>query len=203
MIGGFMVQPVETCDLLVTNGYVVTVDGKRQVFERGAVAITGRRIAAVGSAREIAGQFRAKRVIDAGGGTIHPGFIDAHNHIVHTTCRGILDLPEKFPPKVSFADWKADVTSEDEHSGTQLSCLEMLRHGFTMFIEPGTAFDTDAVAEAVESVGVRGLLAGCYIWDQIDIMKHLGPLDSRNLYDRAPARLDRCLDQLGSELHRN
>jgi cytosine/adenosine deaminase-related metal-dependent hydrolase len=79
----------------------------------------------------------------------------------------------------------------------------MLRHGFTMFIEPGTAFDNDAVAEAAQSVGVRGLLAGCYIWDQIEIMRHLGPLDSRNLYDRAPARLDRCLDHLGSELHRN
>jgi 5-methylthioadenosine/S-adenosylhomocysteine deaminase len=198
-----MAQPAETCDLLVTNGYVVTVDEKRRVFEQGAVAIRGRRIAAVGPAGEIAGRFRAKRVIDAGGGTIHPGFIDAHNHIVHTTCRGILDLPEKFPPKVSFADWKADVTAEDEHAGTQLSCLEMLRHGFTMFIEPGTAFDNDAVAEAAESVGVRGLLAGCYIWDQIEIMRHLGSLDSRNLYDRAPARLDRCLDQLGSELHRN
>lgn len=191
------------CDLIVTNGYVVTVDQKRRVFESGAVAITGRRIVAVGNASEIADAWRAQRVFDARGGIIHPGFIDAHNHIVHTTCRGILDLPQKYPTKVSFADWKADVTSEDEHAGTQLSCLELLRHGFTMFIEPGTAFDNDAVAEAAESIGVRGLLAGCYIWDQIEIMRTLGPLDSRNLYDRAPAKLDRCLEQLGSELHRN
>jgi 5-methylthioadenosine/S-adenosylhomocysteine deaminase len=191
------------CDILVTNGCVVTLDRDRHVFDRGAVAIANCRIAEVGPAAEIARTWRSKRTLDARGGTIHPGFIDAHNHIVHTTCRGILDRSGSSTPAVSFADWKADVTSKDEHVATQLSCLEMLRQGFTMFIEPGTAFDNDAVAHASESIGVRALLAGCYIWDQIEIMRHLGPLESRSLYERAPPRLERCLDQLGSELHRN
>jgi 5-methylthioadenosine/S-adenosylhomocysteine deaminase len=190
------------CDTIVTNGFVVTVDRERRVLEHGAVAIDGRRIAAVGPADEVAKAWKAKAVIDARGGTVHPGFIDAHNHIVHTTCRGILDRYNA-SNKVSFADWKADVTSEDEHVATQFSCLELLRHGFTLFIEPGTAFDNDAVAEAVESMGMRALLAGCYIWDQVDIMKHLGSLDSQTLYNRAPPKLDRCLVQLGSELLRN
>jgi cytosine/adenosine deaminase-related metal-dependent hydrolase len=191
------------CDILVSNGYVVTLDAERRVFERGAVAITDRRIVAVGPAEDIARLYRAQRILDARGGTIHPGFIDAHNHVVHTTCRGILDLPHRSQANVSFADWKADVTSEDEHVATQLSCLEMLRHGFTMFIEPGTAFDNDAIAAAAESIGVRGMLAGCYLWDQIEVMRHLGSLESRSLYERAPPTLERCLDQLGSELHRN
>ena len=191
------------CDIVVSNGYIVTLDVERRVFEHGAVAITDRRIVAVGPADDIARLYRAQRTLDARGGTIHPGFIDAHNHIVHTTCRGILDLPGRSRGNVSFADWKADVTSEEEHVATQLSCLEMLRHGFTMFIEPGTAFDNDAVAEGAESIGVRGMLAGCYLWDQVEIMRHLGSLDSRSLYDRAPPTLERCLDQLGSELHRN
>jgi 5-methylthioadenosine/S-adenosylhomocysteine deaminase len=39
--------------------------------------------------------------------------------------------------------------------------------------------------------------------DQIEIMRHLGPLESRSLYERAPPKLERCLDQLGSELRRN
>ena len=191
------------CDMLITNGYVVTIDGQRRIFERGAVAIADRRIVAVGPAAEVASAWRAQRVLDARGGTIHPGFIDAHNHIVHTTCRGILDQPQRSAGSVTFADWKADVTSEDEHVATQLSCLEMLRHGFTMFVEPGTAFDNDAVAEAADGIGVRGMLAGCYLWDQICIMRHLGSLESRSLYERAPPKLERCLDRLGSELHRN
>jgi 5-methylthioadenosine/S-adenosylhomocysteine deaminase len=190
------------CDIIVTNGFVLTVDGQRNVFECGAVAIAGRRIVAAGPAAEVAGAWRAQRVLDARGGIVHPGFIDAHNHIVHTTCRGILDQSRQ-PANVSFADWKADVTSEDEYVATQFSCLELLKHGFTMFVEPGTAFDNDAVAEAAESVGTRAMLAGCYIWDQIEIMRYLGPLQSNSLYDRAPPKLERCLDELGSELHRN
>ena len=191
------------CDILLINGYVVTLDAERRVFERGAVAITDRKIVAVGPSETIAGAHRAQRVLDARGGTIHPGFIDAHNHVVHTTCRGILDQPQRSGVNVSFADWKADVTSEDEHVATQLSCLEMLRHGFTMFVEPGTIFDNDAVAAAAESIGIRAMVAGCYLWDQIEVMRHLGSLESRSLYDRAPPTLERCLDQLGSELHRN
>jgi cytosine/adenosine deaminase-related metal-dependent hydrolase len=192
----------ERCgDILITNGCVVTVDAQRRIFENGAVAIADRRIAAVGPTDQVASIWRAKCLLDVGGATIHPGFIDAHNHIVHTTCRGIFD--QTSAANVSFADWKADVTPDDEHVATQLSSLEMLRHGFTMFVEPGTAFDTNAVAAAAESVGVRGMLAGCYIWDQVDIMRYLGSLESRSLYDRMPAKLERCLAQLGSELYRN
>jgi len=191
------------CDILVTNGFVVTVDRERRTLERGAVAISGRRIVAVGPAADLAEAWRARDVLDARGGTIHPGFIDAHNHVVHTTCRGLLDQPGGFANGVCFADWKADVTSDDEYVATQLACLEMLRQGFTMFVEPGTAFDTAAVAAAAESIGVRGMLAGCYIWDQIEVMRQFGPLDSAALYNRVPPKLERCLDRLGSELHRN
>ena len=38
-------QPT-SCDIMVRNGYVVTMDGSRRIFAPGAVAIIGRRIAA-------------------------------------------------------------------------------------------------------------------------------------------------------------
>ena len=37
------------CDLLLTNGSVITVDDERRVHEPGAVAIRGDRILAVGT----------------------------------------------------------------------------------------------------------------------------------------------------------
>lgn len=192
------------CDLLIANAIVVTLDAERRVLARGAVAVTGRRIAAVGAERSILGAYRARRSIDAGGGLVHPGFIDPHVHIVHGTCRGIFgDALGDAPRAVNFADWKADVRPEEEHAAAVFAGLEMLHNGFTCYIEPGTVFDCDAVAAATEEVGLRGLLAGTYIWDQIEIMKELGPLDSRTLYGRAPARLERCLDQMGSQLRRN
>lgn len=192
------------CDLLIHNAYLITLDPKRRIFTPGAVAVTGTRITAVGPEREILAKYDSSRLFDAHGAAVHPGFIDPHVHIVHGTCRGIFgNTLAGAKGKASFADWKADVTGQDEFDATALAGVEMLRRGFTTFLEPGTAFETDAVAKAAETIGVRALLAGCYLWDQIEIMKHLGGLDGQSLYDRAPPKLERCLDQLGAELHRN
>jgi 5-methylthioadenosine/S-adenosylhomocysteine deaminase len=192
------------CDLLITNGTVITMDAGRRVLAKGAVAVTGRRISAVGPERSILPKYRARRTIDAGGGVVHPGFIDPHVHVVHGTCRGIFgDALGEAPRKVNFADWKADVRPREEYAAAVFAGLEMLHNGFTCFVEPGTVFDCDAVAAATEQVGLRGLLAGTYIWDQIEIMKQLGPLDSALLYGRAPPKLERCLDEMGKQLWRN
>src|SRR5690606_13989843 len=133
-----------TCDILVRNGYVISMDAERRIFAPGAVAITGSRISAVGPERELSRRYRGRRVFDAGGAAVHPGFIDAHNHIVHGTCRGVFaDAAKSGDLKVSFADWKADVTPEDEYVAAMLGGLEMLRNGFTMLIEPGSVFAPD------------------------------------------------------------
>jgi predicted amidohydrolase YtcJ len=66
-------------DLLLTGGRVHTVDDARTVVE--AVAVTGGRIAAVGSARELAPLAGAStRVVELEGRTVLPGFQDAHLH---------------------------------------------------------------------------------------------------------------------------
>ena len=96
--------------------------------------------------------------MDANGGIVHPGFIDAHNHIVHTSCRGVFgNIHDTGSSPINFADWKAGVTDDDEAAATAMAGLEMLRSGFTMFIEPGSLFSTEAGAEAVERVGLRAL----------------------------------------------
>lgn len=192
------------CDLLIANGTIVTMDAGRRVLAAGAIAVTGRRIDAIGPERDLLRAYRPRRRIDAGGGLVHPGFIDPHVHIVHGTCRGIFgDALGDAPGAVNFADWKADVRPQEEHAAAVFAGLEMLHNGFTCYIEPGTVFDGDAVAAATELVGLRGLLAGTYVWDQIEIMKQLGPLDSRILYERAPPNLERSLDRIGTQLHRN
>lgn len=192
------------CDLLVRNGYVVSMDQKRRIFPNGSIAVEGRNIMAVGPDQEIAAGYVSRWTLDARGGVVHPGFIDAHNHVVHGTCRGIFtSAAASVNEPVTFADWKAGVTPGDENIATQLAGLEMLRHGFTTVIEPGTAFDIGAIAEGAEAVGIRVLVAGCYLWDRLDGMSHLSGLGSSKLYERAPPSLERCLDQLGSQLHRN
>lgn len=63
-----------TYDLVINNALVV--DGTGRKAFNGAVAVADGRIAAVGE--EITGE--AKRIIDAGGQVLAPGFIDAHSH---------------------------------------------------------------------------------------------------------------------------
>jgi imidazolonepropionase-like amidohydrolase len=63
-------------DVTITNARIVVADGT--VIERGSIVVRGGRIASVaaGAPAQTAGQ-----VIDAGGMSAMPGFIDAHRHI--------------------------------------------------------------------------------------------------------------------------
>ena len=68
-------------DLILTGGTVRTMDPARPVAE--AIAVSAGRIVAVGSRGEVAAlKGTGTEVIDAKGGTILPGFIDPHVHIV-------------------------------------------------------------------------------------------------------------------------
>ncbi len=192
------------CDIVIRNGYVLTLNPECTVYASGAVAITGNTIVAVGPEREVLAAYRAPRTLDAGGAPVHPGFIDAHIHIGHQTCRGVFaDTMASSKQPVSFADWKADVRAEDDYAAAALGGIELLRNGFTAFMEPGTTFHVDAVAEAVEAVGVRASVAEPYLWDRPDILELAGGLRSDSLLERAPPTLDRALETLGSQLYRN
>jgi imidazolonepropionase len=57
------------------------------VIRHGAVAIDRGQIVAVGDERELRARFRARRTLDARGGTIAPGFVDAHTHPVFAGTR--------------------------------------------------------------------------------------------------------------------
>ena len=193
-----------TCDILIHNGQVITMDSERRIFRPGAVAITGSRIVEIGADAELRHRFDARETVDAEGGIVHPGFIDAHNHIVHTSCRGVFgNVRDTGSSSVNFADWKAGVTDEDEAAATAMASLEMIRSGFTMFIEPGSLFSTEAGAEAVERVGLRALFAPLYLWDRRATFDAVPSLVSPSLTARAPVDLDRSLEQLDVELHRN
>lgn len=69
----------EDPDLVVVNAKVYTMDPKRPRAE--AFAVTGSRIAAVGTTAEIKGLAGPRtQLFDAKGMTVVPGFIDCHNH---------------------------------------------------------------------------------------------------------------------------
>jgi predicted amidohydrolase YtcJ len=72
-------------DLVVLNGKIITMDKKGSIVE--AVLISGSRIAALGSITQIKPFITpTTRIIDLGGKTALPGFIDAHHHLQMASC---------------------------------------------------------------------------------------------------------------------
>jgi imidazolonepropionase-like amidohydrolase len=65
-------------DVVITNGYVVPVDGAP--IDGGTVVVSGGRITAVGPAGEVAVP-DGVRTVDAAGGWVLPGFIESHGHV--------------------------------------------------------------------------------------------------------------------------
>jgi N-acyl-D-amino-acid deacylase len=73
-------EPEARFDLIVRNGNVV--DGSGQLWFPGDVAVKGDEIVKVGRLEE--DEMTAKRIIDARGLTVAPGFIDIHSHSDYT-----------------------------------------------------------------------------------------------------------------------
>ena len=195
----------QQCDVLIRNGCVLTMDAARTILPDGAIAINGHSIAAVGATREILDSWRSDNTIDAKGAIIHPGYVDAHLHVNAQTCRGFFrgDASRGSSTGPNYADWKAALTAEDENAAAGLAGVEMLRHGITTFVEPGSAFEPDAVAAATQAVGIRCSLAEPYLWDTTEIMDAIPGLASPALFARVPPDRDRCFKLLGSQLFRN
>lgn len=194
-----------TCDLLVHNAHVLSMDAERRVYPSGAVAVTGRDIVAVGPEREVRSRFKAARSIDAGGATVHPGFVDGHYHLDLHLTRGVVTDDPAVPAVgkregqqgvTFYGRWLNAMDDEAEHASALVAAAEMACCGITCFMEAGNVFEPDAAAEAIERVGIRALLADTLLWDTDDI-----PFSRET--ERAPANLERCLETLGGQLRRN
>ena len=72
--------PETTPDLILTNARVLTMDAANP--HATTVALRGDRIAAVGGPEVAAMAGPATRVIDCGGRTVLPGFVESHLHLV-------------------------------------------------------------------------------------------------------------------------
>ncbi len=189
------------CDLLIRNGCVITMDAGRRVYRSGAIAVAGANIVAVGPETEIAPCFQALRELDAGGGIVHPGLIDAHYHATLHGSRGALpDAPDAAPRTMGVSDfsrWLNALTDEDEYASALHASLEFLKNGTTCFMEGGTAFEPDAVAQAARAVGIRASVTDPYVWD-LD-----GEVPMTHELPRVPATSARAHATLGRQLWRN
>ena len=145
-----------TCDLLLTNAVVLTMDPQFTVHRAGAIAVTGDSIAAVGPG---ALAYQAAETIDCGGRVVMPGLVNAHTHAPMTLLRGLADdlrldvwlMGYMMPVERAF------VSPDFVRLGTRLACAEMIRSGVTCFAD--MYYFEDAVADATAAAGMRALCA--------------------------------------------
>ncbi len=196
------IAPTEPCDLLVHNARLLTVDPANATIHGGALAVRNGRIVAVGPDDEIRREFIARNLVDANGGIVHPGLIDAHIHVSQYTARSVRDaLAAKAKTQ---GHWKAEIRPGDEHASATLAAIEYLKCGYTGFIDPGTIFEPDAVAPVADEVGIRIWLTDPYVADRgRRLAETLGHLASEDFLKRWPKDLDDALRRLGGQLFRN
>ena len=156
--------------ILVGNGSVITRDPEHPFYEDGAVAIDGTRIAAVGTLSGLKQQYPGASFIDAHGGIIMPGLINAHTHIYSGLARGLSidgNNPTNFYEILDGTWWNIDrhLTLDGTKASAYATILECIKNGVTTIFDhhasfreiPGSLF---AIEEVAKELGIRACL--CY-----------------------------------------
>ena len=74
--------------VLIKNGYVITVDPQRRIYPDGFVLINGNKIESIGSSAQMPTGDMA-HTLDASGMVVIPGLINAHQHFYYHLFKGL------------------------------------------------------------------------------------------------------------------
>jgi hypothetical protein len=168
-------------DLLICGGVVLPMTGADDLIWKGAVAVDGGKIVAVGADEELRRQFQPRRTIDASDQLVMPGLINTHMHLFGAFARGLVN-------DLSFTPWiqkKFYVTSsglnpDNYFLGTQFTSIEMLKTGTTAFLDCGTYQGLEeAAVSGVEASGIRAVLARAMADVDDDLAAYLSRSDKR------------------------
>ena len=154
----------------IGNGKVITRDAERPYMEDGAVVCDGEIIKEIGTGEEMQKKYPGAEFIDARGGIIMPGFINAHTHIYSGLARGLaIDGfdPTNFYEILDGMWWNIDrhLTMDGTRASAYATILDCIRDGVTTIFDhhasfceiPGSLF---AIKDVCRELGMRACL--CY-----------------------------------------
>jgi 5-methylthioadenosine/S-adenosylhomocysteine deaminase len=161
-----MPSPTDESPLVVTNALLVTQDPARRVV-RGDLRVEDGRFAHVGpnAPRHDAA------VVDGHAFAAVPGFINTHTHVAMAPLRGVADDRDLGGFLETLFAVDARRTEKDVEAGARAGIAEMLLSGTTTFLD--LYYFEDAVARAVDALGIRGYL-GWAVLDP-DLTTQKGP----------------------------
>jgi 5-methylthioadenosine/S-adenosylhomocysteine deaminase len=150
--------------ILIKNGYVVTVNGARDVYAGGAVTIANGKIEGVLANASGLTERDFDKVIDATGCLVMPGLINMHQHHWYSLFKGIAD-------GMLLEDWIGDLVfplvsnlSDDAMRIASYQCgMEMLATGTTCSFNHSVTVTTPetvkAIVEPQAELGIRQIFA--------------------------------------------
>ena len=156
--------------LLIGNGKVITRDASCGFLPDGAVVTDGEVIQDVGSFDDMKAKYPQAEFVDARGGVIMPGLINAHTHIYSGLARGLAiegNNPTNFFEVLDGTWWKIDrhLTLNGTKASAYATILDCIRDGVTTIFDhhasfceiPGSLF---TIRDAAKELGIRACL--CY-----------------------------------------
>ena len=156
--------------LLIGNGRVITRDDALPYLADGAVALDGERVGEVGPLDAMKAKYPDAEFVDARGGVIMPGLINAHTHIYSGLARGLGiegNDPTNFLEVLEGTWWNIDrhLTLDGTRASAYATVLDCIRDGVTTIFDhhasfgeiPGSLF---AIRDVCRELGMRACL--CY-----------------------------------------
>ena len=156
--------------LLIGNGRLITRDPALPYLADGAVAVEGEVIKEVGALADLKAKYPDARFVDAKGGVIMPGLINAHTHIYSGLARGLAidgNNPTNFLEVLEGMWWNIDrhLTLDGTKASAYATVLDCIRDGVTTIFDhhasfceiPGSLF---AIKDVCQELGMRACL--CY-----------------------------------------
>ena len=156
--------------LLIGNGRVITQDWTAPYLPDGGVVLEGETVREVGPLAALRESYPEAEFLDAQGGVIMPGLINAHTHIYSGLARGLSiagNNPTNFLEVLEGTWWNIDrhLTLDGTRASAYATVLECIRNGVTTIFDhhasfreiPGSLF---AIKDVCQELGIRACL--CY-----------------------------------------
>jgi putative selenium metabolism protein SsnA len=153
---------------IITGGTVVPGGLDAEPVENGGVAIVDGVIREVGPSAGLGEKYGRATVVDASGGLVMPGLINAHTHLYSALARG---MTADVAPSSSFVEilehlwWRLDraLTLEDVRVSAAVGAIDLIRNGTTTIVDHhasqvAVTDSLSAVAAGLADVGLRANL---------------------------------------------
>ena len=157
--------------ILLANGKVITRDSEDTGYlPDGGVVTDGGKIVEVGVTADLKAKYPQAEFVDAKGGIIMPGLINAHTHIYSALARGLAIVgnnPTNFYEVLDGTWWAIDrnLDLEATRASAQALVIDSIKQGVTTIFDHHASFceipgSLMKIAEVTKEFGMRASL--CY-----------------------------------------